>query len=287
MEIVGNIKGDNMKLSLVYVLNMIQIICVAVIATIVIAPIDFYTKTVIVLIVAQSIVFCGIQEIKSKTKIKAQNNLLKQLECRGKILEENYDEVRSFKHDFCNIMQSLGGYIYAEDLEGLKRMYEKVFDECKKVNKKQFINSTVINNPALYNLICYKYLQAEEKGVKLNIGVFTDLTKLNINDYYLCRILGILIDNAIEAAKDCSEKNVNIRFEKLHQKKGNMVVIENNYNRKEIDLDNIYNKGVSSKNDLKNHGLGLWKVKDIINKNNKINIFTSAGKMFVQQLEII
>ena len=52
-------------------------------------------------------------------------------------------------------------------------------------------------------------------------------------------------------------------------------------------MDNIYNKGVSSKNDLKNHGLGLWKVKDIINKNNKINIFTSAGKMFVQQLEII
>ena len=60
---------------------------------------------------------------------------------------------------------------------------------------------------------------------------------------------------------------------------------KNTYQNKNIDMDQIFEKGFSGK---KNHtGLGLWEIRKIIKKNNNLNLFTSkTDKFFSQQLEI-
>lgn len=103
--------------------------------------------------------------------------------------------------------------------------------------------------------------------------------------YEFARILGILLDNAIEASEECSEKIINITFRNDIRNNRQIISIENTYQNKEIDTEKIFEKGVSEK---ENHtGLGLWEVRKIIKKNNNSNLFTSkTDKFFSQQLEL-
>ena len=227
--------------------------------------------------------------IKGILNILDQNNkriLIENLEGSNKRLQENYDSVRAFKHDFNNIMQGIGGYIASNDMVGLNKMYKSIINECQEINEKQSINSDIITNPAILNLINNKILIAEKNGIKIKLNVYVDLNSLNISTYDLCRILGILIDNAIEACSGCEEKVISIKFLKDKFNNRNLIIIENPYKNYLIDIKKIYEKGFSSKKDKISHGLGLWKVKQILKKNKNLNIYTSRDKLFKQQLEI-
>ena len=227
--------------------------------------------------------------IKGILNILDQNNkriLIENLEGSNKRLQENYDSVRAFKHDFNNIMQGIGGYIASNDMVGLNKMYKSIINECQEINEKQSINSDIITNPAILNLINNKILIAEKNGIKIKLNVYIDLNSLNISTFDLCRILGILIDNAIEACSGCEEKVISIKFLKDKFNNRNLIIIENPYKNYLIDIKKIYEKGFSSKKDKISHGLGLWKVKQILKKNKNLNIYTSRDKLFKQQLEI-
>ena len=119
----------------------------------------------------------------------------------------------------------------------------------------------------------------------MNIRVFLDLNPLNRKIYEFTRILGILLDNAIEAASDCKDKRINVTFRNEESKHRIIVIIENTYKDKKIDIDKIFEKGISSKKD--HSGLGLWKIREILKRNNNLNLFTTKdNKLFKQQFEI-
>lgn len=121
----------------------------------------------------------------------------------------------------------------------------------------------------------------------MNVEIMINLKELNITTYDLCRILGILLDNAIEAAKECEEKIINVRFIKDLKVDRKLIIIENSYNEMDIDLDKIYEKGYTSKEDKSQaHGLGLWTVRKMLSKSTNLNLFTSKDELFHQQLEI-
>ena len=103
--------------------------------------------------------------------------------------------------------------------------------------------------------------------------------------YEFTRIFGILLDNAIETTAECEEKLINIKFRNEENKHRQIVVIENTFNDSNLNIDDIFQKGVSGK---ENHtGLGLWEVRQILKKNNNLNLHTQkSGNMFIQQLEI-
>ena len=98
-------------------------------------------------------------------------------------------------------------------------------------------------------------------------------------------MLGILLDNAIEAASECDKKVLNISFRNDSKNNVNIIQIENTYLDKNVDIDYIFNKGITGK---ENHtGLGLWEVREILKKNNNINLQTTkTDEYFSQQLEI-
>ena len=147
------------------------------------------------------------------------------------------------------------------------------------------MNPDIVNNDGIYNLLTKKYNDAISKDIKVNISFLLDLGNLHMKIYEFARILGILLDNAIEASSECEEKNINLSFRNDTKNSRELIVIENTYNDKNIDNDKIFEKGVSGK---ENHtGLGLWEVRKIIKKNNNINLHTSkTNKFFTQTLEI-
>lgn len=219
-------------------------------------------------------------------RIIKQKNINFDLKETNKRLECCYDNVRSFKHDFFNIMQSLGGYIAIKDLEGLKRMYSSIIDECQDISNIKGIDKNQINNPAIFHLINKKYAIAKKLGIKMNILVLSDLTKLNAPDFVVCRILGILLDNAIEATEECEKKVISVRFIYDKHNLRNLIIVENPCKNYLININQLYEKGFTTKIKKKEHGLGLWKVNQIIKMNKNMEIVTQRSNMFKQAVSI-
>lgn len=196
-----------------------------------------------------------------------------------------YDNVKGFKHDFDNMVNIIGGYIQVNDIEGLKNYYASLEKDCARVNNIRMLNPNIINNPGIYNLIVSKYKKATDLDININFEFFFDFENLHMPIYEFSRILGILLDNAIEAAKECEEKQINLIFRESRKQHVQLVIIENTYTNKDIDTKQIFEKGISGK---ENHsGIGLWEVNNIVKKNNNIVLNTTKDeKYFKQELQI-
>lgn len=200
-----------------------------------------------------------------------------------------YDNIRGFKHDFNNIVQGIGGYISTNNMDGLKEYYSQILDDCQRVNNLSLLSPEVINNPAIYSLLASKYHTANELGIKVNIEVFMDLQNINMKIYELTRVLGILLDNAIEASKECEEKEITLTIRKDVRANKQLFIIENTYLNKDVNIDEIFEKGKTSKTneDAKNHGLGLWEIRNLVKERKNLNLYTTKDeKYFKQQFEI-
>lgn len=247
-----------------------------------ILPIEFTFFNFIFLLAYFGLSFYSLAKIM---KLVTTTKKLESAEEYNKTLHILHDSVRGFKHDFDNIVTTIGGYIKTNDMDGLKSYYSQLEEDCSKVNNLYVLDPDIINNPGIYNLITAKYNEALEKGIKVNLTVLLDLNDLHMKIYEFARILGILLDNAIESASECDEKILNIVFRNESKNNRNIILIENTYKNKDVDIEQIFNKGVSGK---QNHtGLGLWEIRQILKKNNNVNLYTNKNeKYFSQQLEI-
>lgn len=247
-----------------------------------ILPIQFTFLNFLFLLTYFAISFFSLAKIMN---LVTTTQKLESAEEYNKTLHILHDNVRGFKHDFDNIVTTFGGYVKTNDMEGLKKYYSQLEEDCQKVNNLYILNPDIINNPGIYNLLTTKYNEAEQKDIKFTLTFLLDLNELHMKIYEFARVLGILLDNSIEAASESEEKIINITFRKDYKNNRNLIIIENTYKNKDVDIQQIFNKGVSGK---ENHtGLGLWEVNQILKKNNNLNLFTHKDeKYFTQQLEI-
>lgn len=223
-------------------------------------------------------------------KLEITTQSLEEQKLYNKTLSTLHDNIRGFKHDFNNIVQAIGGYISTNNMEGLKVYYKDLLEDCQINNNLAVLNPELINNPAIYSILADKYYKAEELGIKLDLEVMSDLSNLNIKIYELTRILGILLDNAIEATSKCENKLIIVTFRKDSKTGKDLIIIKNTYINKDINIDRIFEKGFTSKSDDdsgKNHGLGLWEVRKYLKKNTNLDLYTTKNDdFFIQQFEI-
>ncbi len=207
------------------------------------------------------------------------------LEEKNKNLSEVNDYTRCFKHDFNNIIQAIDGYIMVNDMTALQKYFSGLLKECNCMNSIDLLNNKGTENPAIYGVLLNKYKRAEENNINMNIDIMVSLDKFKEKSYVLSRMIGILLDNAIEATSECEEKIVNVQFVKEEGKNRNLIIIENTYNNKNVDTNKIFEKNFTTKEG--NSGLGLWKIRDILSKDMDLDLYTTKdGVMFKQQLEI-
>lgn len=233
--------------------------------------------------------FISIYSLLNTTKLETTSQNLTEAQLYNKTLILLHDKMRGFKHDFHNIVQGIGGYISTNDMEGLKKYYSQLLKDCDQVNNLTALNPSIINNSAIYNVMAAKYHRADELGVQINLAIFMDLNEIekHMKIYEFTRIIGILMDNAIEATAECKDKVIHVTFRKEENRKRMVMIIENTYLDKDVDIDRIFDKDFSTKSKETNSGLGLWEVRQVLKKNNNLNLFTTKNEeFFVQQFEI-
>ena len=287
INIIENLTLKNKILLSISILLTVIVLCVQ------FSLLIFYNSTmptivsvinILILIIYFAISICSIINI---SKLEITKRDLESANLTINSLTILHDNVRAFKHDFDNIVNCIGGYVITEDIEGLKTYYNQLLEECNKTNNLYALSPKVINHPSIYHILATKYYEADQKNVQINLNVFLDLNEIEkrMKIYDFTRILGILLDNAIDAAKECDKKIINVTFRKDLNRNMLAIIVQNTYTNKNVNTEEIYQKGVSSK---ENHsGLGLWKVRQILMRNNNLNLFTTKdAEYFTQQFEI-
>ncbi len=230
-------------------------------------------------------IIISLYTILNISKLEITSTNLEEAQLYNKTLEILQDNTRAFRHDFSNIIQGMAGYIDNNDIEGLRKYYSQLLEDIQETNNLTTLSPKVVNNPAIYNVLATKYHKADSLGIKIHLEAFLDLNELHMKIYEFTRVLGILMDNAIEATSECENKVINVTFRKDSRKHMQLLIIENTYKDKNIDTEKIFEKGYSTKEG--NTGLGLWEIRQILKKNNNLNLYTTKNsEYFTQQFEI-
>ena len=285
IKLIENLNTYNKKIIFTNILFAFFTLCIQLIITFYYINTYSLTFTLLNFISLFAYFFVSFSSLNKTMNLQLKTTQLENAENSNKTLSNLYDNVRGFKHDFNNMIDLIGGYIDHNDMEGLKKYYNGLRKDCVRVNNSELLTPNIINNSGIYNLIISKQNKATKLKVKISLEVFFDFDNLHMPIYEFSRILGILLDNAIEAASECNTKQVNLMFRESKANHTQIVSIENTYNDKNINTKTIFEKGISSK---KNHtGIGLWEINKIISENNNIVLHTSKSeKYFKQQLEI-
>ena len=231
------------------------------------------------------LVVLSVYNTYKNVQLEKKKHELKLAEQHNKTLNALLDSIRAFKHDYSNMVHSLGGYITFGDMEGLAKFYEGLTRETKKAGQLESISPTKITEPSVYTLFATKHEDARAKDILFSVETMFDYKKLNMPIFDFCKILGIFLDNAIEAAEESDEREINIVFRRSAADKVQIFSIENTYKDKDVDTENIFEKDFSTKN--RNSGIGLWEVKNIVDRNKNVTLLTSKDKKFFTQRLII
>ena len=162
-------------------------------------------------------------------------------------LKEVVDNLRVFKHDYGNTLCSIGGYIALNDMDGLKNFYNKLTTDFNNTTNMQKINTFTINEPSIYNLLASKHNLILQNNLKFDFYSAISYKDLNICPYDFSKLLGIFLDNAIDAANLSDEKEISLVCQK-NKNKDYQITIKNSYTNKDVDVEKIFEKGYSSKN---------------------------------------
>lgn len=180
--------------------------------------------------------------------------------------EKKNDEYRAYKHELLNNLLAL---------KSIKNKNTKEFDSSldeliSLYNTKSSGIKNIYKLPSgLKCIVYYKLNDIDEDKYNVNVNiskqVSINLEKVDHKEYMsLCKIMGIVLDNAIEAMKNSEGKTLNID---VYKEKDNVIIeVDNTFDKSTTDITKIYNKNYSTKG--KNRGLGLY-LANLLLKNSK------------------
>ena len=223
------------------------------------------------------------KEKKVTQKLKEYENL----QDYTKKIEELYMELRTFKHDYFNVIASLQSYIDSENMEGLKKYFEtSILPAGEKLDHKGSILGALsyIKVEEIKGLVYTKLFYAMQKELQIELDIKESIERMDMDILDLTRVLGIFLDNAIEAAEESELKTLYLGFAKREDSV--LIVVQNACKSETIDLKKIYQLGVSTKG--LNRGVGLYQVQKTMGKyKNVVHTTGYCEGLFTQRVEIM
>lgn len=203
-----------------------------------------------------------------RTQLKLDNTL-----SHNQTLMKVNEGVRGFKHDMTNIVQSILGYLACKDISGARAYCENLVVGFNDINVLSILSPAVINEPALYGVVTSKILIAREKNLNLSLDVNLKVNEINFPKFELSRTLGILLDNAIEAAENTKDKNLVLNMRVNEDETLDIITVSNSISDTNIDICKMFEKNYSTKENPS--GFGLYEITKFLNKYTQANITTS------------
>lgn len=244
----------------------------------------FFIASILVYITAIS--YLKNKSVRKDLESKHKELQLYQLKEYTEMLEIVSGDLRNFKHDYANIIQIIGDYLDSKKFDELKDFYRsELMPESKKIIEKdrQFMLLKHIKVDPLKGLISSKFIIAQGKKINIKLEISDDIEDISISLIDICRIIGVLLDNAIEASELCDNKF--IEFVAYCNEYSTVFIINNSCSEKVPPIYKIYEKNFSTKG--QGRGIGLTSVRSIIDEKYKNVILNTSIEESVFKQELI
>ncbi len=217
---------------------------------------------------AYFILTMAVYRVYSNLVVNEQEN--KQLRVYINMADELIDEYRRVRHNTYNIIQAASAFIEENDMEGLKEHFSSVIERQRRIEKSNIASLYKIAHPGVKSLLSSKLGRIEALSLNLNLEITTDLREVKVNISDLCEILGVFLDNSIEASGLTKEKYIEICM--FEDDQYYITIIKNSY-------DPNHGK--------KGNGIGLRTVNSILRKYGlMLNNTIIEEKYYIQELII-
>jgi two-component system sensor histidine kinase AgrC len=240
---------------------------------------------IIIAILIITVSFSIVREVQYKRNMKEIENYYKYT----LQIEQINNEMRKFRHDYVNILSTMSDYIRENDMDGLRHYFTS---EILPMQDSMQMNAVKINGienlkiREIKGLVTTKILQAQEMNISISVEVNEQITKIDMPTIDLSRIIGIIIDNAIEASENIDEDPlIRVAFLKNSDVSVTFIVM----NKCEDDIPRVHTLFQENFTTKKgNSGLGLSTLKEITeSKSNVLLDTTIENNYFVQKVEIL
>ena len=225
------------------------------------------------------------QRFDTARKMQAQQDAIAQQRLYERDLEMIRREVRTFRHDYKNLLAGLSRQAGEGELEGLCQTLSELDAGFDLRLGKKIQASTQIGNlqiPEVRSLLLSKLAAMEEKGVECRLEAFYPVVAVEMDVWDFVRCLGILTDNAMEAALDTERPWVEIV---LLAEDGRVFLRVSNTYANSIEPRKMWNEGWSTKG--AGRGVGLSSYQQILEKYPNASACASwENGVFVQEMTV-
>ncbi len=172
-------------------------------------------------------------------------------------VENMYRQMRGWRHDYKNHIQTMKAYAAAGNLNAIQDYLDELDHDLSTVD-------TVVKtgNPMADAILNSKISLAKSKGIKVVADARIPV-RLSLSELDLCVILGNLFDNAIEASQSLPEKDRLIRVY-LDMKNTQLYISFTNFTASK-KMKKYGGRFLSSKKG-EGHGFGLLRIDSIVEK---------------------
>ena len=224
--------------------------------------------------------------LKDHLKVTAMEN--QNLAAYSSSLEKSMDDIKNIKHDVKNIFLTMGNFVERSGDKEMQAFYSQKISPfaVDEIAKNDLLGKLAgLGNEQLKAFMFYKISQAIERDIDIHLDIsaqvphFKQDGRFKIEFIDLVRILGILLDNAIE---ECVEIPNGQIFIKISRNDEMISYVIKNTVRQEVKEKGV-RPGASTKG--KGRGKGLVGIRSIIGKYDTVllNSYFSED-YFVQNL---
>lgn len=246
---------------------------------------NIITYLVIIVMLICILLYLFKQKIENEKISKKYDELLDVM----KSYESDIEEQRTLRHETKNEFATIKCKLQdKEDNKTIIEYIDSVIGEKEKAGSTKYSKFKYLPSNGLKGFFYYKFIEAEKKGISVSVNISKQIENSFLKDIEtkdfkdLARIIGVYLDNAIEASSTSEDKKLGIEMYLIKEKIE--IIITNTFNN-EINLDKIGKESFSTKGKHRGHGLLL--VNKILSENNKFEAKNEIrGNIYIQSLKI-
>ena len=207
--------------------------------------------------VSALLVICGaivdIGNALSADRIKQQSEMLEEAYAQ---LESLNGALRAQRHDFRNHLQVIGGLLEMGESDEAAKYIDRVYGSVGALSAQLRTAS-----PAVNAMLRVKTAEAQKRGVAMDVIVRSAWEGMPAQGWEMCRVLGNLIDNAMDALKDTPSPRVTVTLGE--ERRALIFSVENNGPEIPMEIrEKIFQPGFTTKGGERGQGLAI--VREII-----------------------
>ena len=199
-----------------------------------------------------------LQDIRSYQQSQENKTLLHQQSLQSLLLHDT----RVFRHNISNLLYGFQGTLLSGDLTAIRQYYDHMTASLQMINNENVVALKRLPSQAVSTLLLNKIRQAGEEKIPFYATVSEDIRWFGLRDEEMAQVLGVLVDNAVEAARSATAPFVS--FEARNNEENALcIVIRNTYNP-----ETTPSFGPTTKQG--HDGLGLVSVRSIVKKHGNV-----------------